>query len=134
MPSLLDHSDMDVSLRKDEKISACERLRNTVTSISALHKNLQDDERFRTPSPRNPKTSFLDLYRLNAEVMMRKRKICAIYHVIGEIQRMWLKNRASWPETQDSDFTDALELATKERQPTITTNLSLNESDSKLFE
>ncbi|GFQ64757.1 integrase_H2C2 domain-containing protein [Trichonephila clavata] len=47
---------------------------------------------------------------------------------------IWLKNCASWPDTQDSDFTDALELATEERKPTVTTNLSLNNSDSNFFE
>ncbi|GFY53695.1 hypothetical protein TNIN_156681 [Trichonephila inaurata madagascariensis] len=47
---------------------------------------------------------------------------------------VWLKNRASWPDTQDSDFADALELATEERKPTVTTNLSLNDSDSNFFE
>ncbi|GFX82898.1 hypothetical protein TNCV_2958541 [Trichonephila clavipes] len=46
----------------------------------------------------------------------------------------WLKNRAFWPNTQDSDFADALELATEERRPTVTTNLSLNDSDSNFFE
>ncbi|GFQ96402.1 integrase catalytic domain-containing protein [Trichonephila clavata] len=47
---------------------------------------------------------------------------------------IWLKNRASWPDTKDSDFKDALELATEERKPTVTTNLSLNDSDSNFFE
>ncbi|GFR23113.1 hypothetical protein TNCT_608871 [Trichonephila clavata] len=66
--------DMDVSPSKDEKISASEKLRDTVTSISALYKNLQVDERFRTPSPRNPKISSLDFYRLNAEAMTKKKE------------------------------------------------------------
>ncbi|GFQ90996.1 integrase catalytic domain-containing protein [Trichonephila clavata] len=47
---------------------------------------------------------------------------------------IWLKNRSSWPDTKDSDFKDALELATEERKPTVTTNLSLNDSDSNFFE
>ncbi|GFY34852.1 hypothetical protein TNCV_845421 [Trichonephila clavipes] len=47
---------------------------------------------------------------------------------------IWMKNRASWPDTQDSDFTDALELATEERKPTVTTNLSMNDSNSDFFE
>ncbi|GFQ84350.1 hypothetical protein TNCT_541741 [Trichonephila clavata] len=41
---------------------------------------------------------------------------------------------SSWPDTKDSDFKDALELATEERKPTVTTNLSLNDSDSNFFE
>ncbi|GFQ69323.1 integrase core domain protein [Trichonephila clavata] len=47
---------------------------------------------------------------------------------------IWLKNRSSWPDTKDSDFKDALELATEERKLTVTTNLSLNDSDSNFFE
>ncbi|GFQ91424.1 integrase catalytic domain-containing protein [Trichonephila clavata] len=47
---------------------------------------------------------------------------------------IWLKNRSSWPDTKDSDFKDALELATEVRKPTVTTNLSLNDSDSNFFE
>ncbi|GFS61793.1 integrase catalytic domain-containing protein [Trichonephila inaurata madagascariensis] len=34
---------------------------------------------------------------------------------------------------QDSDFTDALEFATEERKHTVTTNLSLNDSDCNFF-
>ncbi|GFQ97741.1 hypothetical protein TNCT_320121 [Trichonephila clavata] len=47
---------------------------------------------------------------------------------------IWLKNRASDPDTKDSDFRDALELATEEKKSTVTTNLSLNDSDSNFFE
>ncbi|GFY59636.1 hypothetical protein TNIN_469491 [Trichonephila inaurata madagascariensis] len=46
----------------------------------------------------------------------------------------WLKNLASWSDTQDSDSTDALELATEERKPTVTSNISLNDSVSIFFE
>ncbi|GFS30197.1 hypothetical protein TNIN_390521 [Trichonephila inaurata madagascariensis] len=56
---------MDISPSENKQISACEKLRDTVTSISVLHQTLQVNARFRSFSPRN---SSIDLYRMNTEV------------------------------------------------------------------
>ncbi|GFQ81344.1 hypothetical protein TNCT_115771 [Trichonephila clavata] len=40
----------------------------------------------------------------------------------------------SCPDTQNSDFTDALELTIEERKPTVTANLFLNDSNYNFFE
>ncbi|GFQ83193.1 hypothetical protein TNCT_284431 [Trichonephila clavata] len=58
-------------------------------------------------------------------------KLSSVF-VGGRVQ--YGEKRSSWPDTKDSDFKDALELATEERKPTVTTNLSLNDSDSNFFE
>ncbi|GFS71280.1 hypothetical protein TNCV_5050291 [Trichonephila clavipes] len=62
---------MDIFPSKNEQISACEKLRDTVTGISVLHQIVQDDARFHTHSPMN---SFMHLYRMNTEAMMRKKE------------------------------------------------------------
>lgn len=46
----------------------------------------------------------------------------------------WLKNLDSWPNTKNSDFSDGFELATSEKKPTVTTNLSLDKSEPDFFE
>ncbi|GFT26444.1 hypothetical protein TNCV_3603141 [Trichonephila clavipes] len=53
------------------QLAACEKLRASVTGISAIHQTVQEEGRFRTLSPRN---SFLDLYQVNAEAILRKKK------------------------------------------------------------
>ncbi|GFR01412.1 hypothetical protein TNCT_718991 [Trichonephila clavata] len=87
-------TDMDVSPTKDEKISTCKKFRDAVTSISALHKNLQVDERFQTTSPRNPKIFSLDLYRLNGEAMMKEKE---------DLPRL-LSSQAPTPRTTAQDI------------------------------
>ncbi|XP_015913448.2 uncharacterized protein [Parasteatoda tepidariorum] len=39
----------------------------------------------------------------------------------------WLKNRDSWPNIHNADFSDGLELATVGKKPTVTMNISLEE-------
>ncbi|GFR30462.1 DUF5641 domain-containing protein [Trichonephila clavata] len=64
---------------------------------------------------------------LRSEVVSAERLRIAKAFCAGEKD----KNKTN---TKDSDFKDALELATEERKPTVTTNLSLNDSDSNFFE
>ncbi|GFS99526.1 hypothetical protein TNCV_4534901 [Trichonephila clavipes] len=65
-----DSSDqMEFSPTNFEQVAACEKLRDTVTGISALHMSIQGmDER--SPSPRN---SFKDLY-LSTQAMIRRKE------------------------------------------------------------
>ncbi|GFU38243.1 hypothetical protein TNCV_2432601 [Trichonephila clavipes] len=66
-----DSSDhMEFSPTKVEQVSACEKLRDTVTGISALHKSIQGMDG-RSPSPRN---SFKDLYLSSTQAMIRRKE------------------------------------------------------------
>ncbi|GFY72657.1 hypothetical protein TNIN_274461 [Trichonephila inaurata madagascariensis] len=62
---------MDFSPTRQAKIAACEKLRDTVTGISALHKSLLDESLARLPSPRN---SFTELYRMSTQAMAMKKE------------------------------------------------------------
>ncbi|GFY55885.1 hypothetical protein TNIN_358411 [Trichonephila inaurata madagascariensis] len=62
---------MDFSPSRQAKIAACEKLRDTVTGISALHKSLLDESLARSPSPRN---SFIELYRMSTQAMAMKKE------------------------------------------------------------
>ncbi|GFS97455.1 hypothetical protein TNCV_733851 [Trichonephila clavipes] len=66
-----DSSDhMEFSPTKFEKVSACEKLRDTVTGISTLHKSIYGMDG-RSPSPRN---SFTDLYISSTQAMIRRKE------------------------------------------------------------
>ncbi|GFY49732.1 hypothetical protein TNIN_106581 [Trichonephila inaurata madagascariensis] len=62
---------MDFSPTRQAKIAACEKLRDAVIGISALHKSLLDESLARSPSPRN---SFTELYRMNPQAMAMKKE------------------------------------------------------------
>ncbi|GFT59714.1 hypothetical protein TNCV_4693131 [Trichonephila clavipes] len=66
-----DSSDnMEFSPIKFDQVSACEKLRDTVTGISTLHKSIYGmDER--SPSPRN---TFKDLYLSSTQAMIRRKE------------------------------------------------------------
>ncbi|GFX62228.1 hypothetical protein TNCV_3306021 [Trichonephila clavipes] len=65
-----DSSDeMEFSPTNIEQVAACEKLRDTVTGISALHLSIQGMDG-RSPSPRN---SFKDLY-LSTQAMIRRKE------------------------------------------------------------
>ncbi|GFW74765.1 hypothetical protein TNCV_963401 [Trichonephila clavipes] len=59
---------MDFSPTRQMQVATCEKLRDTVTGISALHRSMFDDAR--SPSPKN---SFLELYRMTTQAMTRKK-------------------------------------------------------------
>ncbi|GFV36946.1 hypothetical protein TNCV_4545341 [Trichonephila clavipes] len=61
---------MEFSPTKFAQVAACEKLRDTVTGISALHKSLQEMDG-RSPSPRN---SYKDLYLSSTQAMIRKKE------------------------------------------------------------
>ncbi|GFT75647.1 uncharacterized protein TNCV_1136051 [Trichonephila clavipes] len=61
---------MDISPSRLAQVAACEKLRDTVTGISALHKSLHEVDR-RSPSPRN---SYTELYRTNTQAMIRRKE------------------------------------------------------------
>ncbi|GFQ84840.1 hypothetical protein TNCT_58131 [Trichonephila clavata] len=62
---------MDISPTKNSQLEACEKPRETITGISAIHQTLQQEGSIRTPSPRN---SFIELYRKNTEAIMRRKE------------------------------------------------------------
>ncbi|GFX53794.1 hypothetical protein TNCV_1597401 [Trichonephila clavipes] len=59
---------MDFSPTRQTQVAACEKLRDTVHGISALHSSMF--EGVRTPSPKN---SFMELYQMSAHAMARKK-------------------------------------------------------------
>ncbi|GFX66571.1 hypothetical protein TNCV_1794821 [Trichonephila clavipes] len=61
---------MEFSPTKFAQVAACEKLRDTVTGISALHKSLHEMDG-RSPSPRN---SYKDLYLSSTHSMIRKKE------------------------------------------------------------
>ncbi|GFV08301.1 hypothetical protein TNCV_327351 [Trichonephila clavipes] len=61
---------MDISPSRLVQVATCEKLRDTVTGISALHKSLHEVDG-RSPSPRN---SYTELYRTNTQATMIRRK------------------------------------------------------------
>ncbi|GFU90982.1 hypothetical protein TNCV_4923131 [Trichonephila clavipes] len=66
-----DSSDhMEFSPTKFDQVSACEKLRGTVTGISTLHKSIYGMDG-RSPSPRN---SFKDLYLSSTQAMIRRKE------------------------------------------------------------
>ncbi|GFS69624.1 hypothetical protein TNCV_1429331 [Trichonephila clavipes] len=66
-----DSSDnMEFSPTKFDQVSTCEKLRDTVTGISTLHKSIYGMDG-RSPSPRN---SFKDLYLSSTHAMIRRKE------------------------------------------------------------
>ncbi|GFU26929.1 hypothetical protein TNCV_2536611 [Trichonephila clavipes] len=70
LPTIMsDISDiMDFSPTRQIQVAACEKLRDTVHGISALHSSMF--EGVRTPSPKN---SFMELYQMSTHAMARKK-------------------------------------------------------------
>ncbi|GFT20537.1 hypothetical protein TNCV_2183751 [Trichonephila clavipes] len=66
-----DSSDnMEFSPTKFDQVSACEKLRDTVTGISALHLSIHGMDG-RSPNPRN---SFKELYYSSTQAMIRRKE------------------------------------------------------------
>ncbi|GFV97057.1 hypothetical protein TNCV_3526431 [Trichonephila clavipes] len=61
---------MDISPSRLAQVAACEKLRDTVTGISALHKSLHEVD-VRSPSPRN---SYTELYLTSTQAMIRRKE------------------------------------------------------------
>ncbi|GFV34995.1 hypothetical protein TNCV_4053131 [Trichonephila clavipes] len=61
---------MEFSPTKYDQVSACEKLRDTVTCISALHSSIHGMDG-RSPSPGN---SFMDLYYTSTQAMIRRKE------------------------------------------------------------
>ncbi|GFW58624.1 hypothetical protein TNCV_1579561 [Trichonephila clavipes] len=62
---------MDISPSKFFQVAACDKLRDTVTGISALYMSLQEMNG-RSPSPRS---SFKELYLSSTQAMIRKKEV-----------------------------------------------------------
>ncbi|GFY43553.1 hypothetical protein TNIN_422791 [Trichonephila inaurata madagascariensis] len=62
---------LDFSPTRKAKIAACEKLRDTVTGISALHKSLLDKSLASSPTHRN---SFSEIYRMSTQAMAMKKE------------------------------------------------------------
>ncbi|GFS41915.1 hypothetical protein TNIN_20321 [Trichonephila inaurata madagascariensis] len=71
---------LDFSPTRQAKIAACEKLRDTVTGISALHKSLLDESLANSPTHRN---SFSEIYRMSTQAMAMKKE---------EMVKTWLDN------------------------------------------
>ncbi|GFV80688.1 hypothetical protein TNCV_4618501 [Trichonephila clavipes] len=61
---------MELSPTKFDQVSTCEKLRDTVTGISALHLSIHGMDG-RSPSPRN---SFMDTYVSGKQAMIRRKE------------------------------------------------------------
>ncbi|GFT45796.1 hypothetical protein TNCV_1781371 [Trichonephila clavipes] len=62
---------MDISPSRLAQVATCEKLRDTVTGISALHMSLQEMDG-RSPSPRS---SFKEMYLSSTQAMIRKKEV-----------------------------------------------------------
>ncbi|GFY56211.1 hypothetical protein TNIN_84731 [Trichonephila inaurata madagascariensis] len=62
---------LDFSPTRQAKIAACEKLRDTVTGISALQKSLLDESLASSPTHRN---SFSEIYRMSTQAMAMKKE------------------------------------------------------------
>ncbi|GFT69040.1 hypothetical protein TNCV_2175011 [Trichonephila clavipes] len=63
---------MEVSPTRQAQVAACEKLRDTVTGISALHLSLQESSlHLSLPSPQN---SFTELYRMSTQAMIMRKE------------------------------------------------------------
>ncbi|GFQ97571.1 integrase catalytic domain-containing protein [Trichonephila clavata] len=91
--------------------------------IKEIHSSSSKEDWYYVPSQMNA-----------ADIVSRGCNAQTLFSLCWWEGPIWLKNRSSWPDTKDSDFKDVIELATEERKPTVTTNLSLNDSDSNFFE
>ncbi|GFT47875.1 hypothetical protein TNCV_1933931 [Trichonephila clavipes] len=71
---------MELSPTKSDQVSpACEKLRDTVTGISALHSSIYGMDG-RSPSPGN---SFMDIYLSNNQAMIRRKE-----ELVNELQTL----------------------------------------------
>ncbi|GFU27792.1 hypothetical protein TNCV_552411 [Trichonephila clavipes] len=61
---------MELSPTKFDQVSVCEKLRDTVTGISALHLSIHGTDG-RSPSPGN---SFMDMYISGKQAMIRRKE------------------------------------------------------------
>ncbi|GFW35162.1 hypothetical protein TNCV_5067271 [Trichonephila clavipes] len=59
---------MDFSPTRQSEVAACEKLRDTVHSISALHSSMLEGAR-----PPSPKNSFLELYQMSTYAIAKKK-------------------------------------------------------------
>ncbi|GFV35606.1 hypothetical protein TNCV_3473771 [Trichonephila clavipes] len=59
---------MDLSPTRQSKVAACEKLRDTVHSISAMHSSISEGAR--TPTKKN---SFLELYQMTSFDLAKKK-------------------------------------------------------------
>ncbi|GFW15841.1 hypothetical protein TNCV_1257121 [Trichonephila clavipes] len=62
---------MDFSPTRQSKVAACEKLRDTVHSISAMHSSISEGAR--TPTKKN---SFLELYQMTSFDLAKKKDRC----------------------------------------------------------
>ncbi|GFU44882.1 nucleic-acid-binding protein from transposon X-element [Trichonephila clavipes] len=70
---------MELSQSKFDQVSACEKLRDTVTGISALHLSIHGMDG-RSPSPGN---SFMDMYISGKQAMIRRKE-----EMVSELQTL----------------------------------------------
>ncbi|GFY58058.1 hypothetical protein TNIN_231951 [Trichonephila inaurata madagascariensis] len=70
---------LDFSPTRKAKIASCEKLRDTVTSISALHKSILDESLASSPSHRN---SFSEIYRMSTQAMAMKKEKMITFQIL----------------------------------------------------
>ncbi|GFU89804.1 hypothetical protein TNCV_3278041 [Trichonephila clavipes] len=79
---------MDFSPTRQSKVAACEKLRDTVHSISAMHSSIS--EGVRTPTKKN---SFLELYQMTSyDLAKKKTKVVSELKPLPHVQEMIAKS------------------------------------------
>ncbi|GFV99436.1 uncharacterized protein TNCV_1514061 [Trichonephila clavipes] len=83
MSDISDISDfMDFSPTRQSKVAACEKLRDTVHSISAMHSSISEGAS--TPTKKN---SFLELYQMTSYDLAKKKTRCRKKEPLSETPR-----------------------------------------------
>ncbi|GFW77004.1 hypothetical protein TNCV_2724341 [Trichonephila clavipes] len=78
---------MDFSPTRQSKVAACEKLRDTVHSISAMHSSISEGAR--TPT----KNSFLELYQMTSfDLAKKKDELVSELKTLPHVQEMIAKS------------------------------------------
>ncbi|GFY46075.1 SCAN box domain-containing protein [Trichonephila inaurata madagascariensis] len=107
---------LDFSPTRKAKISACEKLRDAVTGISALHKSILDESLASSPSHRN---SFSEIYRMSTQAMAMKKE--EMYHVPAEVREHflddWIKLKAPYELAEKLDEYESIKQSFRREIP-----------------
>ncbi|GFU95735.1 hypothetical protein TNCV_4889241 [Trichonephila clavipes] len=89
MSDISDISDfMDFSPTRQSKVAACEKLRDTVHSISAMHSSILEGAR--SPTMKN---SFLELYQMTSyDLAKKKDELVSELKTLPHVQEMTAKS------------------------------------------
>ncbi|GFX76092.1 hypothetical protein TNCV_2300071 [Trichonephila clavipes] len=104
MSDISDISDfMDFSPTRQSKVAACEKLRDTVHSISALHGSISEGAR--TPTKKN---SFLELYQMTSfDLAKKKDELVSELKTLPPCTRDDCKEHKIPPIAEDSNVSES---------------------------